>query len=83
MIPASRCRLPRSATMAIFTSLTLKMASAEATRTSHAAARSTPPPTHQLTTAGITGLGQRATAVIAPCHEPELGEALAARGYRG
>ena len=44
MIAGSRCRLPRSATMAILASRTEKIASAEASRMSQAAMRSTPPP---------------------------------------
>ena len=52
--------------MAIFVSRTENWASAEHSRMSHAVMRSTPPPMHQPWTAAITGLGQSATAVIAP-----------------
>ena len=45
-IGGRRWRLPRSATIATLTSRTENVASREASRTSHAHARSTPPPMH-------------------------------------
>ena len=67
-MPTRRCRLPRSATIAIFVSRTLKRASTVANRMSVAAARSIPPPIHQPWIAEITGVRQSATAVMDACH---------------
>jgi hypothetical protein len=68
MMPTNRCRLPRSATIAIFVSRTLNVASALANRISVAATRSIPPPMHQPSIAEMMGVRQSATAVIDACH---------------
>ena len=56
-----------SATMARSTSLTQKRASCAHTRTSHATARSTPPPKHAPWIAHTTGARHRSTAVKLSC----------------
>ena len=59
-----------SATIATFASRTLKSALREASRMSHAATRSTPPPMHGPATAAMTGLRQRSTASKPLCMSP-------------
>ena len=68
----NRCKLPRSATIATFTSRKLNFASALQRRTSHAAIKSSPPPMHHPVTAAMTGFLQSATKLNARWSSPTI-----------